>query len=69
MDSEQQEMCIKASRNACALEEMMITSSYVMKLKLDDINDAIERVDQMKDCLMMLWALRLKDIENDDEDE
>ncbi len=69
MDSEQQEMCITASMNARSLEEMMLTSSQVMAMSMDDVNDAIERVDQMKECLMMLWQLRLKDQEFDDEDE
>lgn len=54
MDSDQQDMCIEASRNASALEEMLLTYDDV--LRCGDDRDRAERV--VDRCEQIIHCMR-----------
>lgn len=54
MDSEQQDMCEKASRNARAIEEMLLTYDDVIRLGVSDAGDVIDRCRQIIQCMQAI---------------
>ena len=54
MDSDQQEMCMKASMNARALEEILLTYDDVISLQSHEASEIVNRCEQiivcMRDC-------------------
>ena len=51
MTSDQQEMCITASMNARALEELMLTVDDVMSLHPGEADDIVDRCEQIIHCM------------------
>lgn len=51
MDSDQQEMCAVASRNARALEEILLTYDDVINLSADGAEDVVDRCEQIIHCM------------------
>lgn len=51
MTSDQQEMCATASRNARALEEMLLTYDDVVRLSEGDAANVVDRCEQIIECM------------------
>ena len=57
MDNEQQDMCNRASMNARALEEMMLTCGDTIALTNDEAHDVIGRCEQIIECMKTCFDL------------
>lgn len=51
MNSEQQDMCVIASMNARALEEIMLSYDDVINLEPDEVEDVVKRCEQIIRCM------------------